>query len=106
MDIFVPSTYDTTQQVSEWEERNYKPGAFDILGVRDGSPAQKAGMQRGDKIIEFDGQTFPTNMDLRIYVFTLPIGKKVPVVVKRGLAKVHLEMEVAPKRKYDSEFSL
>jgi serine protease Do len=106
MDIFVPPSYQRTTQVAEWHERNYSPKSFEVLSVRNDSPAEHAGLKQGDQIIEFDGQTFPTNMDMRIYVFTLPIGKQVPVVVKRGAAKVHLVMETAPKRKYDSEFSL
>jgi hypothetical protein len=40
-----------------------------------------------------------------LYIFQLPIGKEVPVVVKRGREKVKLTVEVGVKRHYNSEFS-
>jgi S1-C subfamily serine protease len=106
MDMLIPSTETQPESVTEWEEKHYDPRRMEVLGVRRDSPAAKAGLQRGDRIVEFDGQTFPTTTDLRLYIFTLPIGKQVPVTVKRGGVKAHLMLEVAPKRKYDAEFSL
>ena len=36
-----------------------------ITGVRDGSPAEEAGLKRGDRILELDGQPVETTRDLR-----------------------------------------
>jgi hypothetical protein len=41
-----------------------------------------------------------------LYIFSLPIGKMVPVTVERGKREIDLLMEVGVKRSYDSEFSL
>jgi serine protease Do len=106
MDIIFPGHYRTGQQISEWQERHYDKKKLEILSVRYDSPAARAGLQQGDVIVEFDGQRFPTSTDLRLYIFTLPIGKEVPVVVKRNGAKMPFVLTVEPKRKYDAEFSL
>jgi serine protease Do len=106
IDILVPKGCDTAQAVSDFVDRHYNPKVATVLGVRYDSPAEHAGFKKGDVIISFDGQTFPTNSDLRMYIFSLPIGKQVPVVVKRGERKVELLVDISPKRTYDSEFSL
>ena len=66
----------------------------------------RSGLLAGDKIVEFDGQLFPDVTALRLYIFNLPIGKQVPVVVRRGREKIELTMEVGAKRNYNSEFSM
>jgi S1-C subfamily serine protease len=106
MDLLIPATETSPQAVHEWEERFYDPTRLEVLGVRYGSPAERAGLRRGDQILEFDGQKFPNVSDLRLYIFDLPIGKEVPITVKRSGAKVQLVAETNPKRSYDSEFSL
>jgi serine protease Do len=105
MDVLLPKEWDDQQKITEWHEKHYKADRLEVYGVRDNSPAQRAGVQRGDLILEFDGQKFPNVNDLRRYIFTLPIGKQVPMTVRRKGAKVKLELEVEPKRSYDSEFS-
>jgi S1-C subfamily serine protease len=105
IDILIPQGIAKGGAVSEFVEKMYDPKVAKVVGVRRNSPAERAGFRQGDIIVSFDGQTFPTNTDLRIYVFTLPIGKQVPVVVKRGLRKMELVVEIVPKRGYDSEFS-
>ena len=105
MDVLFPKEFDDFQKLTEWEEEHYDAKRLEIYGVRFDSPAERAGLKRGDKIIDFDGQVFPDVNALRLYIFELPIGKKVPMTVKRAGRKVQVELEVAPKRNYDSEFS-
>jgi len=57
-------------------------------------------------IIEFDGREFASVVELRLYVYDLSIGRQVPVRVLRGREKMTLTMEIGPKRRYDSEFSI
>jgi serine protease Do len=96
----------TMSAVTEWQERFYEPKVLKVLNVRKDSPADRAGLQMDDIITEFDGREFPTITDLRLYIFNLPIGKQVPVRIKRGRAKMDLTLTVGVKRGYDAEFSL
>ena len=60
-----------------------------VAEVGKGSAAQKAGIQPGDIIIEFDGQRIEKSTDLPPLVGMTPVGKKVKIVVLReGKRKV------------------
>jgi serine protease Do len=55
-----------------------------LLGdVIDGSPADKAGLQRGDVIIEFEGKKVEEPNQLRNMVANTPLGKEVRITVIR-----------------------
>jgi serine protease Do len=55
-----------------------------IQNVMDNSPAQRAGLERNDVVVEFDGQPVTELQKFRIRVADTPAGRKVPVVVLRG----------------------
>ncbi|MCC7479287.1 trypsin-like peptidase domain-containing protein [bacterium] len=95
-----------SQAMTEWVEKHYEPDVLRVLSVREDSPAERAGLKKGDVILEFDDRHFDTIIDLRLYIFEMPIGKQVPVSVRRGRDKVDLTLEVGVKRGYNSEFSL
>jgi S1-C subfamily serine protease len=106
LDMLIPQHYKQPSQVFEFVERYLDPEKLEILDVRGDSPAERAGLQRGDLILEFDGRTFADIIELRLYVFQLPVGKDVSLTVKRGRQELDFVVTVGPKRKYDSEFSL
>jgi len=106
MDVLIPQHFDSPMAVGEFVERYLDPEKIEVFGVRKNSTAEAAGLQKRDVIIEFDGRTFANAGDLRMYIFSLPIGKMVPVTVERGKREIDLLMEVGVKRSYDSEFSL
>ena len=54
-----------------------------VSDIFPGGPAEKAGLQRGDAIISFDGKTIRNSHDLPQIVAATPIGKKVELVVAR-----------------------
>ena len=58
-------------------------GAF-VRGVSKGSPADKAGIQRSDVIVEFNGETIRDSNDLMHVVAATEVGKSVKVTVLRG----------------------
>ena len=58
-------------------------GAF-VRGVSKGSPADKAGIQRSDVIVEFNGETIQNSNDLMHVVAATEVGKSVEVIVLRG----------------------
>jgi serine protease Do len=63
--------------------------------VAPGSPADKAGLKRGDVIVSFDGKVIRDINDLPLIVAATPVGKKVKVeVIRKGRKKV-LSVKVA-----------
>ena len=58
-------------------------GAF-VRGVSKGSPAEKAGLQRSDIIVEFNGEAIRDINDLMHVVAATEVGKSVEVRVLRG----------------------
>jgi hypothetical protein len=54
-----------------------------ITGVKDGSPAAKAGLKEGDKIVEIDSKKVDDSTDIRNVIRQLEPGDTVQVVVMR-----------------------
>jgi len=119
VDIIMPPYIKGADQYVEFVER-YRPENIEIYGVRKDSPAAKLGpdgkplLQKGDIILEVDGQEFKSPEDLRLYIFNLDIGTPVTLTVSRKdpntkrykkLAKP-VVVEVGAKRKFNAEFSV
>ena len=60
-------------------------------------PAQKAGMQRGDVIIEFDGKRVKKYRELQSIVASTPVNQSVNVKVIRKGKKVNLKIKVGER---------
>jgi serine protease Do len=60
-----------------------KKGALVAQVVKDG-PAEKAGLEQGDVIVEFDGKEGVESKDLPRIVAAVPVGKAVSMKVWRG----------------------
>ena len=68
-----------------------------VSDVNENGPALKAGVQRGDIIVEFDGKEVQTVSDLRNRVAQTQVGAKAPLkVVREGQEKV-LSIQVAER---------
>jgi serine protease Do len=106
LDMLIPPTFSSSQQVQEFTERWYQPDVLRVISVRKDSPGERAGLRQGDIVIEFDGKEFASIVDLRLYVFDLTIGRSIPIRVLRGREKKTLNIEVEAKRRYNSEFSM
>ena len=79
----------------------------DIGRLKDDSPAMKAGLQVGDKILEYDGNKIYQSLDLYQFVY-ISKGKPAVVKIKRGneVLEKYIEPEVIPAaKKYMLEFS-
>ncbi len=63
------------------------PKGMKISGVREGSPAQKAGLKEGDILIEFGGQKITNVYDYTYALGRFKAGEKVMVIVLRGSAE-------------------
>jgi serine protease Do len=64
-----------------------------VSDVVSGGPAEKAGIKRGDVILQFDGQVIRSSRDLPFIVASTPIGKKVGVDVMRENQRIHLQVK-------------
>jgi S1-C subfamily serine protease len=62
-----------------------------LSGVRGGSPAEKAGLQSGDIIIEFAGQKIANIYDYTYALDAVKIGQAVEIVVMRNGQRVSLK---------------
>jgi serine protease Do len=107
LDILIPQIVKTPTDYSSFREKYQSDKEIIILGVRKGSPAAASGLLKDDVIITVDGIKFKSAIEIKKYVFGLDIGQKVEIVVKRkGSTLDPIEVEVAPKRHYDAEFSV
>ena len=70
-----------------------KKGAL-VADIDQDGPAAKAGIQKGDIIIAFDGQEIEEMSQLPLVVAQTPVGKKVTVVLLRNGKKVNKSVTV------------
>jgi serine protease Do len=68
-----------------------------IRRVLPGSPAEKAGIQRGDVVVEFDGQSYNDMQKLRLRVADTQVGRKVPVTVIRDGKRISLAITLVDR---------
>ncbi|MGH7986509.1 MAG: DegQ family serine endoprotease [Candidatus Binataceae bacterium] len=66
-----------------------------VAGVQSDSPASKAGLQRGDVIVQYNGQTVHDEHELPEMVALTPIGKEVRIQVIRNDKPVNLNVKIA-----------
>jgi serine protease Do len=62
--------------------------------VVEGGPADKAGIKKGDLILQFDGKDTPDFTALRALLESRGPGEKVKVLVQRGESKIEYEMTI------------
>ncbi len=55
-----------------------------VQSVTPGKPADKAGVQHGDVVVEIDGRPIRSNRDLIDYISYLPVGSEVKITVLRN----------------------
>jgi serine protease Do len=65
-----------------------------VADVTEGAPAEKAGIERGDVIVSFDGKEIVEMKDLPYLVASTPVGKTVPVVIIRKGRKKTVQVKI------------
>lgn len=75
---------------------NMPEGAF-VTGVFSKSPAEKAGIQKGDIIVKFDGQTITGRDDLNSKMVYYAAGETVDIVVERADNGEYVEKTIQVK---------
>ncbi|MDH7482524.1 MAG: Do family serine endopeptidase [Armatimonadota bacterium] len=68
-----------------------------VTSVEAGTPADAAGIQVEDVIVEFDGKKITDEISLREIVASTPPGKRVKVVVVRNKQRIPLEVTVGER---------
>jgi len=69
-----------------------------VSDVVSGGPAEKAGIKRGDVILQFDGKAIRNSRDLPFLVASTPIGKTVAVEVMRDNKRMNLQVKTEELR--------
>jgi len=92
---------DLTDEMAEYAGSPERKGAM-VMEVMPGQPAEAAGMQPKDIIIEVNGQPVSNSHDLTALVANLAVGEKAKVTVLRNGKKQTLTIEVA-KRPEDTK---
>jgi serine protease Do len=65
-----------------------------VADVVEGGPAEKAGIERGDVIVTFDGKEISESDDLPYIVASTPVGKTVTVEVIRKGQRKSIQVEI------------
>lgn len=103
------SIQEVTPALAKSFDLKEKKGAL-VAQVVSGSPAEKAGIEQGDVIVEFDGKEVTDSKDLPRLVASTPVGKSVSIKlwrngkvldrqVKVGEMQEKVEMTKAPFQK-------
>jgi len=77
------SIQEVTPELAKSFDLKEKKGAL-VSQVVSGSPAEKAGIEQGDIILEFDGKEVSNSQDLPRIVASTPVGKAVTLKVSRN----------------------
>jgi serine protease Do len=94
------------QDVTEDLARSFKlsePHGALVSSVKEDGPAAKAGLERGDIIVEFDGKPVKSSHELPSMVAATPIGKNVDVKVLREGNEKTLQMKISEMPKGEGE---
>jgi len=95
-----------TPELKEKLKLEEEKGAL-VGDVTAGGPAEKAGIQRGDVIVSFDGKEIKDSSELPYRVAATPVGKVVSVEVMRKGQKKNFQVEIGelqdtgPRRRTD-----
>ncbi len=77
------SIQEVTPELAKSFGLKEKKGAL-VAQVVSGSPAEKAGIEQGDVIVEFDGKEVADSKDLPRIVASTPVGKAVTIKLSRN----------------------
>jgi len=87
------SIQEVTPELAKSFDLKEKKGAL-VSQVASGSPAEKAGIEQGDIILEFDGKEVSNSQDLPRIVASTPVGKAVTLRILRNGKVIDRQVKV------------
>ena len=96
------SVQEVTQDLADSFGLKKAQGAL-TTDVQEGSPAQEAGLQRGDIILEVNGETLNTLADLPKKVADLPVGGKARLTLFRDGHQKHINVTIGTQEKQPAQ---
>jgi serine protease Do len=87
------SIQEVTPELAKSFGLKEKKGAL-VAQVFSNSPAERAGVERGDVILEFDGKEVPDSKDLPRIVSSTPVGKSVTIKLSRNGKVIDRQVKV------------
>ena len=69
-----------------------------VVRIEDGSPAARAGLERGDVVVALDGTPIRAAADLRNRIALVPVGRRIALTVERDGRQRAVELAVEPAR--------
>ena len=75
----------------EWDTQAFETHGAVVLKVVDGSAADEAGLEEGDRILEIDGEAVVSFPHLRRMIFFKKPGQKIGIKVQRGKEALELK---------------
>jgi serine protease Do len=82
---------EVTKEIAEVQNLDTAKGAL-VAGVSQNSPAEKAGIEPGDIILEFDGNEINTMRNLPKIVANTKVGKNVSVKIWRNKKSINKKL--------------
>ena len=101
MNVLTAFTIIAVLAMIHFETEAYKTWPAEVNAVEPGSPAEQAGIRRGDLIVKIDGEENPLWRDVEDSILVNP-GQTIPVTVKRNDQTIDLSLPVA-SRPYEQE---
>jgi serine protease Do len=95
---------DITPELAKSFGLKEKKGALVADVVKDG-PAEKAGIDRGDVIIEFDGKEIAESKDLPRIVAAEPVGKNVTIKLMKNGKTINKDVKIAQMEETTTEMA-
>ena len=87
---------DITTEIQESFDLNEIKGVL-VAKVEDNTPADKAGLKRGDVIIQFNGKEIPNMSKFRLIVANSEINKNLPITVIRDKREKSLSIKLTER---------
>jgi C-terminal processing protease CtpA/Prc len=95
--VFTPAGSGVMMGISADREKEQSAKGYPVGGVLEGSPAENAGLQSGDLIVELNGQALTSALDLLMSLTEFSPGDVADLKVRRGERTLTAKVTLAPR---------